>query len=138
VHRRHDTAIPFALGRDVAARIPGAEFVELDGAEHFPWRGDADTLADVLLRFLGVDLPERDRDPAGAAGIAERDPIASLSPRELDVLRLIARGRTDREIAESLVLSTHTVHRHVANIRTKLGVPSRAAAAAWAGDRGLI
>lgn len=138
VHRRDDTAIPFALGRDVAARIPHAQFVELDGAEHFPWRGDADTLADVILRFLGVDLPDRAQESAGASGSAAGDPIETLSPRELEVLRLIARGRTDREIAESLVLSTHTVHRHVANIRTKLGVPSRAAAAAWAGDRGLI
>jgi pimeloyl-ACP methyl ester carboxylesterase/DNA-binding CsgD family transcriptional regulator len=137
VHRRDDTAIPFALGRDVAARIPGAQFIELDGAEHFPWRGDADTLADVILRFLGVDVPDRPHQPGVAMSTAD-DPIATLSARELDVLRLIARGRTDREIAESLVLSAHTVHRHVANIRTKLGVPSRAAAAAWAADRRLI
>jgi pimeloyl-ACP methyl ester carboxylesterase/DNA-binding CsgD family transcriptional regulator len=132
-HRRADTAIPFALGRDVAARIPNAEFVALEGVDHFPWRGDWQSLADALLRFLGASVPEAPtpHDPS-------TDPTAALTPRELQVLRLIATGSTDRQIAETLVLSAHTVHRHVANVRTKLGVPSRAAAAAWAVDRGLL
>ena len=47
----------------------------------------------------------------------------------------MAEGLTDAQIAERLTLSPHTVHRHVSNIRTKLGVPSRAAAAAWAAQR---
>jgi DNA-binding NarL/FixJ family response regulator len=54
------------------------------------------------------------------------------------VLRLVAEGLSDREIADRLVLSQHTVHRHVANIRTKLRQPSRAAAAAKAARDGLI
>lgn len=135
VHRRNDTAIPFALGRDVASRIPGAEFVALEGAEHFPWRGNPEELAHVILRFLGAAVPE---SPSRQTTTSVDAAIGTLSERELEVLRLIAAGRTDREIAESLVLSTHTVHRHVANVRSKLGVPSRAAAAAWAADRGLI
>jgi DNA-binding NarL/FixJ family response regulator len=53
-------------------------------------------------------------------------------------VRLVARGETDAEIATHLVLSTLTVHRHIANIRTKLGVPSRTAAAAWALRNELI
>jgi DNA-binding NarL/FixJ family response regulator len=57
---------------------------------------------------------------------------ASLTSREIEVLRLVAAGHTDAEIAARLVLSAHTVHRHVSNIRTKLAVSSRAAAAAWA------
>jgi DNA-binding NarL/FixJ family response regulator len=61
-----------------------------------------------------------------------------LSGREVDVLRLVADGLSDREIAERLVVSPHTVHRHVANIRAKLGQPSRAAAAAHAARLGLI
>ncbi len=56
--------------------------------------------------------------------------IGELTERELEVLRLVAAGLSDREIAQRLVLSPHTVHRHVANIRTKLGLPPRAAAAA--------
>lgn len=123
VHRREDRAIPFALGRDVAKRIPGAVFVELSGENHFPWRGDAEALARVILEFLGVATPE----PAPV----ER---ADLTDRELEVLRLVALGLTDREIAAQLVLSPHTIHRHVANIRTKLGAGSRAAAVGAARD----
>ena len=61
-----------------------------------------------------------------------------LSPREREVLALVARGRTNAEIAASLVLSEHTVHRHVANILAKLGAASRAAAVAAATEQGLI
>lgn len=128
LHRRGDRAIPFALGRDVARRVPGSEFVALDGVDHFPWRGDAEAVAGAVLRFLGVSVPAR----ASAA------PAAELSERELEVLRLIAQGRTDAQIAQALTLSAHTVHRHVANIRTKLGVPSRSAAAAWAAEHELL
>jgi DNA-binding NarL/FixJ family response regulator len=64
-------------------------------------------------------------------------PLAPLSPRELEVLSLVAEGRTNHEIAERLVLSEHTVNRHVANILRKLGLPSRAAAASLAGRHGL-
>ena len=54
------------------------------------------------------------------------------------MLRLVAEGLSDLEIAARLVVSPHTVHRHVANIRTKLGQPTRAAAAAYAARSGLI
>jgi DNA-binding NarL/FixJ family response regulator len=54
------------------------------------------------------------------------------------VLRLVAVGLSDEEIAERLVLSRHTVHRHVANIRSKLQLTSRAAAAAAAARAGLV
>jgi DNA-binding NarL/FixJ family response regulator len=53
------------------------------------------------------------------------------------VLTLVARGFSDSDIAEQFVLSTHTVHRHVANIRNKLNLPSRTAAAAFAVRAGL-
>jgi DNA-binding CsgD family transcriptional regulator len=55
-----------------------------------------------------------------------------LTPRELTVLRLVATGRTNAQIATELVLSVKTVHRHVSNIFAKLDVPSRSAATAWA------
>jgi DNA-binding NarL/FixJ family response regulator len=61
----------------------------------------------------------------------------SLSPRELDVLRLIVEGKSDREIAEELFISHHTVSRHVSNILGKMGVESRTAAAATAVRDGL-
>jgi DNA-binding CsgD family transcriptional regulator/predicted negative regulator of RcsB-dependent stress response len=61
-----------------------------------------------------------------------------LTDRQLEVLRLVAEGRTDREIAAALVISEHTVARHVSNIRTHLGVPSRAAATAFAYEHDLL
>jgi DNA-binding CsgD family transcriptional regulator len=61
-----------------------------------------------------------------------------LTGRELEVLRLVARGMSNQEIATSLVLSEHTVHRHMANVLGKLGVSSRAAAVAQAARQDLL
>jgi pimeloyl-ACP methyl ester carboxylesterase/DNA-binding CsgD family transcriptional regulator len=127
LHRRGDRAIRAGLGRDLADSIPGARFELIDGVNHFPWNGDAGEVAHRILAFLGVaDSPR----PTPAASSA--DGIASLTEREAEVLRLVAEGLTDAQIGERLFLSPHTVHRHVANIRTKLGVSTRTAAAAAA------
>lgn len=120
LHRRDDRAVPFSLGVDVVRRVRHAEFVALEGEDHFPWRGDAAGVADATLRGLGHLVPQRPSAPGPSA----------LTERERQVLRLVADGLTDVEIGEQLVLSPHTVHRHVANSRVKLGVRSRAAAAA--------
>jgi DNA-binding NarL/FixJ family response regulator len=61
-----------------------------------------------------------------------------LTGRELEVLRLVAAGRTNRAIATELVISEKTVARHLSNIFDKLGVSSRAAATAWAYEHGLV
>jgi DNA-binding NarL/FixJ family response regulator len=61
-----------------------------------------------------------------------------LTPREVDVLRLVAAGKTNRAIGDELVISEKTVARHVSNILTKLGVPSRAAATAYAYDHHIV
>jgi DNA-binding NarL/FixJ family response regulator len=63
---------------------------------------------------------------------------AGLTKRELEVLRLVARGMSNQQIATTLVLSEHTVHRHVANVLGKLGVSSRAAAVAEAARLDLL
>ena len=70
-------------------------------------------------------------------GVGPSAPGCGLSPREVEVLRLIAAGRTNRSIAAELVVSEKTVHRHVSNVFTKLGVGSRTAAAAYAFEHGL-
>jgi DNA-binding NarL/FixJ family response regulator len=64
--------------------------------------------------------------------------LGGLTQREVEVLRLVAQGLGDREIASRLVLSRHTIHRHISNILAKLGLPSRAAAAAYAARQGLL
>jgi DNA-binding NarL/FixJ family response regulator len=61
-----------------------------------------------------------------------------LTSRETEVLRLVAAGLNNRQIASSLIVSEHTVHRHVANILRKLAQSSRAGAAAHAARVGLI
>lgn len=71
----------------------------------------------------------------GLSGVKDR---SGLSPRELEVVRLLAAGRTNQAIAAELVLSEKTVARHVSNIFGKLGVGSRTAVAAYAYEHGLV
>lgn len=123
VHRRGDRAVPYAVGRGLAAALPDATFVPLAGTAHLPWYGDPDSVVRACRAERAGD--------ASAAG-------AVLSEREREVLELVARGLTDQEIAEQLVLSPHTVHRHVANVRRKLGSTSRSAAVAEAARLGLL
>jgi predicted ATPase/DNA-binding CsgD family transcriptional regulator len=78
-----------------------------------------------------LEEPRASREAAPAAQ-------AGLTPRELEVLGLVAQGMSNREIAAALVLSGHTVHRHVTNALGKLGVSSRAAAVARAAQLGLL
>jgi LuxR family maltose regulon positive regulatory protein len=116
-----------ALGRADAARRETeaalAVFEEL-GAEDERRRAEA-----LLAKLRGTHAPRR-TEVAGT-------PLEQLSERELEVLRLVADGLTNHAIAERLVISEHTVNRHVANILRKLGLGSRTAAASLAGRYGL-
>ena len=126
LHRSGDRAIPIEQGRRLAQAIPGARFVPLPGRSHFPWIGDSSAMLRAVRGFLGAAVDETPADES------------PLSGREREVLALIATGLSDADIAEQLVLSPHTVHRHVANVRRKLRQPSRAAAVAEAARLGLI
>jgi pimeloyl-ACP methyl ester carboxylesterase/DNA-binding CsgD family transcriptional regulator len=130
VHRRDDRAVPYRLGRQVAAGIPGAAFVPLQGSAHFPWHDDADSVVRACREALAPMSPAPDPPSARESTL--------LTRRELEVLACVARGMSDSEIADHLVLSAHTVHRHVANIRRKLGRRSRTAAVAEAARLGLL
>jgi len=61
-----------------------------------------------------------------------------LTAREVEVLRLVSAGKTNRTIADELVISEKTVARHVSNIFTKLGLSSRSAATAYAYEHDLV
>lgn len=77
-------------------------------------------------------------DDVDGAGSAAADASRTVTDRELQVLRLVAAGRTNREIGRELAISEKTVERHLGNIFVKLGVSNRAAATACAIDRGLL
>ncbi|MGZ8393026.1 MAG: LuxR C-terminal-related transcriptional regulator, partial [Gemmatimonadales bacterium] len=106
----------------IALRTAGTTFEQLGAARH---AGAA--------RLL---LQELDLKPHGPIGPAAR--LGRLTPREIEVLRLVAQGLSDKESAVRLKLSEHTIHRHVGNILTKTGLPSRAAAVAQAARNGLL
>jgi DNA-binding CsgD family transcriptional regulator len=99
--------------------------------------------ARTTFRALGA-RPDLDRlaalgdlvgDQHGGSPFSER---AELSARETDVLAQLATGKTNREIAEALLISPHTANRHVENIFAKLGVRTRAAATAYAYEHSLL
>jgi len=92
--------------------------------------GRALTLEQAAEEALGVTL-------GSALEAVGTRPSDGLTQREREVLRLVGEGRTDREIAETLFVSARTVEWHVANILRKLGLRSRAAAAAYAARSGL-
>jgi pimeloyl-ACP methyl ester carboxylesterase/DNA-binding CsgD family transcriptional regulator len=126
LHRRDDRAIPYRLGRDLAARIPGARLVSLAGRSHFPHAGDAAAPVREILEFLGAPRPR------AAPGTSAR---AALTPRQLQVAALVADGLTNRQIGGRLGIEERSAEGHVERIRQRLGVTSRAQIAAWwAGD----
>jgi DNA-binding NarL/FixJ family response regulator len=92
--------------------------------------------AQQVFRQLGA-APDRQRVEK-LFGTATRSPTGGPTARELQVLGLVAKGRTNRKIAAELSISEHTVRRHLQNLFRKLGVSSRAAATAYALEHDLI
>jgi DNA-binding CsgD family transcriptional regulator len=105
-----------ALGDEEAGRL------ELDAAR-------------AVFERLGAAPQIARLDALGERAVQAQHP---LTARELQVLRLVAAGKTNKAIAAELLLSERTIDRHVSNIYTKLGVPSRAAATAYAYDHKLL
>lgn len=126
LHRRNDTLVSFQFGEYLACHLPNARLVALEGDYHLPYFGDSVALTDAIDRFLLSAEPE---SPSEAA---------PLTAREREVLRLLAEGLPNRDIARRLVLSDKTVARHLANIYLKLSVSTRAAATAYAIRHAII
>ena len=150
LHREQDQATRFELGREVASLIPNATLVPLRGSNHLFWMADWRAVLEPILDFLSAPAaPEPVRlspHPPTQLGRSARGSVRGgfrLSPRELEVARLIAEGLTNPDIAKRLFIAPRTAETHVENVLKKLGFRSRAQVAAWitaqrfetAGDR---
>ncbi|HEX4381542.1 MAG TPA: alpha/beta fold hydrolase [Myxococcales bacterium] len=129
LHRAADRDAKLAEGKFIAAKIAGARFVELPGADHWCFAGQTAPLLEAALKFVG-ELPSIPRRSSRRMPQPPRKPpaLATLTARQRQILELLAQGHSNREIARMLYRSEHTVHRHVANILDQLAVKSRAQA----------
>jgi pimeloyl-ACP methyl ester carboxylesterase/DNA-binding CsgD family transcriptional regulator len=124
--------LPMDEAVKLAGGIRNSSLVLIDGATIL---GDAASGLQAIGDFLAT-LQEAS-SPAGARR-ASLEQAARLSSREIEVLRLIAIGRSNQQIADALVISLFTVNRHVSNIFTKTGAANRAEAASYATRQGLV
>jgi pimeloyl-ACP methyl ester carboxylesterase/DNA-binding CsgD family transcriptional regulator len=118
LHRDKDRAVPIEQGRFLAQSIRGSRFQPLSGRSHLPYVGDQDAVLTAVRRFLGFKPSRRTANP-------------TLTGRQLEVAGLIARGLTNKAIAQILSIDERSVEGHLDRIRDRLGLTSRAALAAW-------
>ena len=122
VHGRGDRVVPVDEGRLLATLVPDARLVVLESANHI-LLSDEPAWASFVAEL---------RDFLGTKPATARPGVEELSPRELDVLELVAAGLTNEAIAERLSLSVRTVERHLTNTYVKLRVSGKAGRAAAA------
>jgi pimeloyl-ACP methyl ester carboxylesterase/DNA-binding CsgD family transcriptional regulator len=130
-HSLTDTEFPLSLGQRMAELIPDARLVPLDGASTGPFANARETI-DALDYYLPAPRPD----------VFVEQPYTlsrrvHLTPRETEILRLIASGNTSKAISRDLSLSIRTVGRHITNIYDKIGARTRAEATAYALRHGL-
>jgi pimeloyl-ACP methyl ester carboxylesterase/DNA-binding CsgD family transcriptional regulator len=118
-HATHDQAFPLDEGRRLAALIPGSRFMRVESENHLPLESDLHwpSILREVKAFLGLEGNSAQRGGRGA-----------LTPRQIEVLRLVAAGQTDKQIARSLGLSPRTVEMHVGHALETLQCRSRAEA----------
>lgn len=131
MHAREDARIPFEEGRLAAATIPNARLISLDSRNHviLPDEPAFAQMFTELHSFLGVEPKRARRNQAGLQGHPE---LAQLTEREVEVLRLMASGARNPDIARKLFLSEKTIRNYASNIMAKLAVSSRGEAIALA------
>jgi DNA-binding CsgD family transcriptional regulator len=134
LHTDKGLFVPCEEGRRLAALIPGARFVTLDSENHLPLEDEASwpVMREEMRAFLGMAAATGAPPPRPAAH------VAVLTKRQIEVLRAVSEGRTDKEIARELGLSPRTVEMHVARILAALECPSRSAAVRAALERRLL
>ncbi|MGE3983370.1 MAG: alpha/beta fold hydrolase [Dehalococcoidia bacterium] len=135
VCRRHYGDYEIGLARSIAAAIPTATFDLIDGNTNSMWDDRQQALRQIE-RFLGVD--DFGDVPPSSLPDYLHNRSHDLSPREVDVLRFLASGQRNKEIAADLGLSVYTVARHVATIYAKIGAHGRAEATRYALEHGIL
>jgi pimeloyl-ACP methyl ester carboxylesterase/DNA-binding CsgD family transcriptional regulator len=145
LHRSDIPWLPVDVARSLASRIPEAHLSILEGEATAPYLGDSEAAAGAIEEFLGEGKEGRTERREAEALLSEWDEASpvrghphALTAREVEVLRRLAGGKTNIEIAEELHVSVRTVERHVANIYRKIGARGRANATAYALTRGLV
>jgi DNA-binding CsgD family transcriptional regulator/pimeloyl-ACP methyl ester carboxylesterase len=126
VHRQSDRQMPPEVSAGLAAGLPAGRLVQPPGDRPALFLEDLESDVELVARFVtdGTVLePPAPTAPTDHSG---------LTPRELEVLRLLAGGGTNAAIARSLDITEHTVERHVANLYRKIGARGRAEATAYA------
>jgi pimeloyl-ACP methyl ester carboxylesterase/DNA-binding CsgD family transcriptional regulator len=126
VLQREQHSLGIDVARGLAASIPHARLVLLQGESVAPYLEDTEAVIETIEQFTRED----DAGPG-------RQASSILTEREVQVLRLVATGRSNREIAEELTISVNTADRHVSNILTKIGASNRAEAASFAVRNGI-
>ena len=128
MHARGDLRVSFDEGRLIASQIPGARFVPLDSDNHILL---SEPTWDVFMTKLISFLSEQPKT------VSFTNQLAPLTPRETDVLNLIARGLDNSTISQQLGLQEKTIRNHITHIFDKLDVTTRAQAIVLARDAGL-
>ena len=131
MHARDSLAIPAEAAMQAAALIPNSRFVSLNA--EFTLEAAAQGV-EAIDSFVKELLPVQRQGELSASRDAAG---AGLSQREIEVLRLIAGGRSNQQIADELVISVNTVNRHISHIFDKIGVANRTEAAVYARDHGI-
>jgi pimeloyl-ACP methyl ester carboxylesterase/DNA-binding CsgD family transcriptional regulator len=145
LHRSDIPWLPVSIARKLASHIPDAHLSILEGESTAPYLGDTKATASAIDEFLGEAGEGRTTQREAGAPASTQDGSGptrgyphGLTAREVEVLRHLAGGRTNDEIAKELFVSVRTVERHVANIYAKIGARGRANATAYALAHNLI
>lgn len=134
LHRRGASSIPLSASEAMAAALPAGQLELIDGSSANLFAEYPEEVARRIAGFV-VDPAASPRIPSGRPRSMRT--VGGLSPREVDVLRRIAAGESNGEIARHLQLSINTIERHVTNLYRKIDARSRAEATAFAVRNGL-
>ncbi|HEV2121607.1 MAG TPA: response regulator transcription factor, partial [Chloroflexota bacterium] len=139
---RADAGIRVPLAHHADTRHPAKDARVLLGEACFgeAWQeGEQSPLDQIVVEAAKVEVLQTAGLPQSKSTVTEDDSLAvRLSARELEVLRMVVEGYSDREIADTLSISRRTVTTHVSSILNKLGMNSRTSAAAYAVRHKLV